>query len=260
MAWDPELYLKFDRERTQPAIDLAARIEVAKPRRIIDLGCGPGNSTAVLHSRWPTAELTGLDSDEEMLLTARQSYPTVHWVQGDAGAWQSPAEFDIVFSNALLQWLPDNAAVIASWFKAVKIGGALAIQIPVNFKSRVHQHILEVADDPRWKDTTVSARRALYASEPGDYYDFLARLTSRFDLWVTEYCHVLAGPEKIVDWMRGTGLRPFLSVLPSDVERRMFEAKFLEKVAASYPPQQDGKVIFPFRRLFFVAFREECTC
>ena len=257
MSWDPELYLRFDRERTQPAIDLAARIEADKPRRIIDLGCGPGNSTAVLRSRWPTAELTGLDSDEEMLLAARQSYPTVHWIQGDAVAWQSTSNFDVVFSNALLQWLPDHAAVIARWFAAIKPGGALAVQIPVNFKSPVHQHILEVADDPRWKDLTGSTRRALYASEPNDYYDILSPLTNQFDLWVTEFCHVLAGPEKIVDWMRGTGLRPFLSVLPSDDERRIFEAEFLDKVTASYPRQSDGKVIFPFRRLFFIAYRKE---
>jgi trans-aconitate 2-methyltransferase len=257
VAWDPQLYLKFDRERTQPAIDLTARIEISKPRRIIDLGCGPGNSTAVLHKCWPKAELTGLDADEEMLLVARQSCPTFHWLQGDAAAWQASGKYDVVFSNALLQWLPDHAETIKNWYSAVAPGGALAVQIPVNFNSPVHQHILEVADDPRWKDTIGPARGALYAKEPAEYYDIIAPLTSRFDLWVTEYCHVLTGPERILDWMRGTGLRPFLSALPSDTERKLFEGEFLTRVTASYPRQTDDNVIFPFRRLFFIAYRQD---
>jgi trans-aconitate 2-methyltransferase len=256
MPWDPQQYLKFERERTQPAIDLAARIEVASPRRIIDLGCGPGNSTAVLHRRWPDAEITGLDSDEEMLRTARRNSPQQNWVQADASSWQSRGGFDVVFSNALLQWLPDHDAVINRWFKAVEPGGALAVQIPVNFKSPIHQHILEVADEPRWQEQLSSAKRALYAQGPGDYYNILSPLSARVELWLTEYNHILSRPEDIIEWMRGTGLRPFLQGLTNDEDRYRFEAEVLARVTKSYPPQADGRVLFPFRRLFFIAYRE----
>jgi trans-aconitate 2-methyltransferase len=255
MTWDPQLYLKFDRERTQPAIDLAGRVELAEPKRIIDLGCGPGNSTAVLRARWPNAEITGLDSDPAMIAAARWTDGNTLWVQADAGTWQADAEYDLVFSNALLQWLPDHVEIIGRWFGSVVPGGALAVQIPVNFKSPVHLQILEVADDPRWKERILHARRALYARDAGNYYDILAPLAKKLDLWITEYCHVLDGPDEIVNWMRGTGLRPFLSALPTEEDRAAFEAALLERVAASYPRQQDGKVIFPFRRLFFVAYR-----
>jgi trans-aconitate 2-methyltransferase len=135
-------------------------------------------------------------------------------------------------------------------------GGALAVQIPVNLNSPIHRHILELADDPRWKNAIGSARRALYAKEPNEYYDILSPLTQKFELWVTEYCHILNGPEDILSWMRGTGLRSFLSVLPADADRAAFEGALLERVTTSYPRQQDGKVLFPFRRLFFVAYKE----
>lgn len=256
MPWDPAQYLKFERERTQPAIDLAARIDVPCPRRIVDLGCGPGNSTAVLHRRWPEAEIIGLDSDEEMLRTARRDYPRHYWLQQDAASWESRGGFDIVFSNALLQWLPDHAAVINRWFQAVEPNGSLAVQIPVNFKSPIHQHILEVADDPNWKAQLASAKRALYAQKSGNYYDILSPLSKRIELWLTEYCHILPGAEDIIEWMRGTGLRPFLAALENDEDRKRFEAEVLDRVKKSYPPQADGRVLFPFRRLFFIAYRE----
>jgi trans-aconitate 2-methyltransferase len=255
MSWDPQQYLKFERERTQPSIDLAARIDVPSPRRIIDLGCGPGNSTAVLHRRWPEAEITGLDSDREMLRAARRDYPRHYWLQQDAASWESCGGYDIVFSNALLQWLPDHAAIIGRWFQAVEPGGALAVQIPVNFKSPIHQHILEVADDTRWQTELASAKRALYAQEPGNYYDILSPLTDRIDLWSTEYIHILPRAEDIIQWMRGTGLRPFLAALRNDDDRKRFETEVLARVKKSYSPQADGRVLFPFRRLFFIAYR-----
>lgn len=256
VAWDPQLYLKFDRERTQPAIDLAARIEVANPRKIVDLGCGPGNSTAILRARWPETEIIGLDSDEEMLRAARRDYPREYWLQQDAATWESRAGYDVVFSNAMLQWLPDHGAVLSRWFGSVAPGGALAVQIPSHLKSAVHRHILEVAADPRWNMLTTQASHAINTAEPQSYYDLLCQQASRIDLWVTEYCHVLDGPAEIVNWMRGTGLRPFLSVLPLNDDRAAFEAALLDRVTASYPRRVDGKVLFPFRRLFFIAYKE----
>jgi trans-aconitate 2-methyltransferase len=255
VPWDPQLYLKFERERTQPAIDLAARIELTNPQRVIDLGCGPGNSTAVLQARWPNAELTGLDSDPAMIVAARKSDSHITWVQADASTWGADAQYDLVFSNALLQWLPDHATVIPRWFKAIASGGALAVQIPSHLNSAVHRHILEVAADSRWNVRTTLAAQAINSAEPHTYYDALCEQAYRIELWVTEYCHVLQGPEEIVNWMRGTGLRPFLNALRDDAERGVFEAKLLELLVESYPPRRDGKVLFPFRRLFFVAYQ-----
>lgn len=254
MPWDPQLYLKFDRERTQPAIDLAARIEIAEPRSVIDLGCGPGNSTAVLKARWPEADISGLDSDAEMLAAARLKLPEVKWVQADAGAWQTDRQYDVVFSNAMLQWLPDHARVIGNWFGAVAEDGALAVQIPINFNEPVHRHILEVADDPRWCDLTNPAKRSLRASDPADYYEILSRLSERIELWVTNYIHQLDGHVDIIKWMRGTGLRPYLNVLGAD-QKLEFEVELVSRIENSYPPQSNGKILYPFRRLFFVAYR-----
>jgi trans-aconitate 2-methyltransferase len=255
VPWDPQLYLKFDRERTQPAIDLAARVELADPLRIIDLGCGPGNSTAILKARWPNAEITGLDGDAAMIVAARDSDSDITWVQDDASTWQADAEYDLVFSNAMLQWLPDHVAVLGRWFGSVSPGGALAVQIPSHLNSAVHRHILEVAADPRWSTLTAHAGHAINTAEPQAYYDSLCQQASRVDLWITKYYHVLEGPKEIINWMRGTGLRPFLSVLPTDADRAAFEAAILDRVAGSYPRRADGKVLFPFRRLFFIAYK-----
>jgi trans-aconitate 2-methyltransferase len=255
MPWDPQQYLKFERERTQPAIDLAARIAVANPRRVIDLGCGPGNSTAVLHRSWPDAEITGLDSDEEMLRAARRDYPRHDWLQQDAASWETHGGYDIVFSNAMLQWLPDHAAAINRWFQAVETDGALAVQLPSHFRSAIHQHIVEVADEPEWRDQLAPAKRLLFAKDPGDYYNILSPLSNHIDLWSTEYIHILPRAEDIIEWMRGTGLRPYLAALNSEEEGKRFEAEVLARVKKSYPPQADGRVLFPFRRLFFIAYR-----
>ncbi|QEL16023.1 methyltransferase domain-containing protein [Limnoglobus roseus] len=255
-AWDPQLYLTFSSERTQPSVDLAARVQVAEPRRVIDLGCGPGNSTAVLKARWPSAAVTGLDSDPEMLATAAQADPTTHWLQADAATWQPDETYDVVFSNAMLQWLPGHADAVTRFFRAVAPGGALAVQVPTHQFSPLHRHIVEVASDPKWPTSLRGVRNAIHGHDVGFYYDLLSPLVERVDLWETEYCHVLAGPEAILTWIRGTGLRPFLNALPTDADRREFEADLLAKVTTSYPRRPDGRVLFPFRRLFFIGYRD----
>ncbi|MEX2169078.1 MAG: methyltransferase domain-containing protein [Pirellulales bacterium] len=258
-SWNPSLYLKFGAERTRPAGDLVARIDVPKPRRVIDLGCGPGNSTAILRARWPSAETTGLDSDAAMLAAAAKSDPEVRWVQGDAANWEPTELYDVVFSNAMLQWLPNHAAVVPRLFGAVAPNGALAVQIPAHLESALHLHILEVANEPEWREDTRAARGAIGSHDPGFYYDLLCPLGERIDLWETEYDHVMNGPEDILTWIRGTGLRPFLNALASEQERQRFESLLLERVAVSYPRRRDGRVLFPFRRLFLVAYRDGAT-
>jgi trans-aconitate 2-methyltransferase len=254
-AWDPALYLTFSAERTRPAVELAARVLVTAPRSVVDLGCGPGNSTAVLRSRWPSAFITGVDNDFAMLEAAERTDSTVRWVRADANTWAPTNAYDVVFSNALLQWLPDHASTVRRFFAAVAPGGALALQLPMHLASSLHRHVLEVAGLPRWKSVTRGARRAISRHSATFYYDALCSATPQLDLWETEYHHVVSNPQAIVDWIRGTGLRPFLSVLATDAERRAFEAALLARVTASYPTRPDGRVLFPFRRLFVIAYR-----
>jgi trans-aconitate 2-methyltransferase len=254
-SWEPNLYLKFGSERTRPAVDLAARIEVADPRRVIDLGCGPGNSTAVLRARWPSAEITGLDSDPAMLAVAAASDAGVRWVQGDVAHWEPHERYDVVFSNAMLQWVPNHAGILPRLIRAVAPAGALAVQIPTHLESALHRQIIEIANEPQWREATRNAQQAIVTHDAGYYYDLLCNEAKRIDLWETEYDHVMDRPEDILTWIRGTGLRPFLSALSSDEDRQQFESLLLNRVAESYPPQRDGRILFPFRRLFFVAYR-----
>jgi trans-aconitate 2-methyltransferase len=209
----------------------------------------------VLRTRWPNAHVTGLDSDPAMLMQARSTDAKVEWIQADAGSWQPREPFDVVFSNALLQWVPDHAALLPRLFAAVAPGGALAVQIPAHLNSPLHRHILEVANSPEWAATLGNVPHGIISHDVGFYYDTLRPLASHIDLWETEYVHVLENSEAILTWIRGTGLRPFLQGLPNDTDRSRFEADLLARVKVSYPPRSAGRVLFPFRRLFFVACR-----
>jgi trans-aconitate 2-methyltransferase len=253
--WDAEVYLKFANERTQPSLDLIQRIRLTDPDRIVDLGCGPGNSTEALRGRWPGATVVGLDSSPQMIQTAQQKYPAGAWVAGDAASWRADEPFDLVFSNAMLQWLPNHAKVCRHLFDQVSPGGALAVQLPAHYNSPLHSEIIEVSEDPAWDGRMNGARTALTREPPALYYDTLQPAASHVDLWETTYYHVVEGPEAVIEWFRGTGLRPFLEALSSDEERLRFERMLLARYTVSYPRRPSGKVLFPFRRLFFVAYR-----
>jgi trans-aconitate 2-methyltransferase len=249
-TWNPQQYLKFAEERTRPCRDLAARIELPPSARVIDLGCGPGNSTEVLAERWPDAELTGLDSSAEMIAKAREAHPDWHWIAGDIPAWAAEAgeEYDLAFSNAALQWVPDHAAVFPRLAARAKM---LAVQVPGNWDGPAHQTMREVG-----KRHGIDGRvREWYTHDTAFYYDTLAPQASQLDIWATEYLHVLEGVEAIVEWYKGTGMIPFLRALNSDEERERFAADYLEAIRDVYRPRADGKVLFPFRRLFLIARR-----
>jgi trans-aconitate 2-methyltransferase len=254
-SWDSTQYLRFAGERTQPAVDLAARIALAAPRRGIDLGCGPGNSTAVLARRWPAADLSGLDSSTAMIEAARKEVPQRKWQVGDIASWSANEPFDVIFSNAALQWVPDHARVLPHLFDQVAPGGALAFQMPANFDAPAHRVMRELGASGRWRSAFLSPPREWHSETRTFYYDLLAPRAARVDLWTTEYVHVLSGPEEIVEWYRGTGLRPWLDALPDDAARAQFSADYLAAIAAAYPRQPDGRVLFPFLRLFVVAYR-----
>ena len=254
-GWDAEIYLRFSGERTQPSVDLTARIAVPDPGRIIDLGCGPGNSTAVLRQRWPKAGITGLDSSSDMIAAASRSYPHHEWLIGDISTWSAGIPFDVVFSNAALQWVPNHEVLFPHLFAQVAPGGALAVQIPSHFNSPLHREILETAGNPSWSHLMGPAVNALVKKSPSFYYNLLQPLAARLDIWETEYYHVVDSPQSIIEWFRGTDLRPFLAVLENEEQRKRFEELLLERYTRAYTPQNDGRILFPFRRLFMIAYR-----
>lgn len=254
-TWDSSQYLRFARERTQPALDLASRIALPAPARVIDLGCGPGNSTAVLARRWPNAEIEGLDSSEEMLATARHDHPKLSWQAGDIGSWQAGVPYDLIFANAALQWVPDHGAAIPRLFAQVAPAGAFAFQIPANYDAPPHRLMRELADSKRWKEKFTVRPREWNVETPEFYYDGLSANAAQVDLWTTDYIHVLPNPAAIVEWYRGTGLRPWLDALATDEDRRGFISDYTAAISAVYPVRPDGRVLFPFRRLFVVAYR-----
>jgi trans-aconitate 2-methyltransferase len=253
--WDAEQYLKFGDERTQPVRDLISRIQLPDPRRIIDLGCGPGNSTEELRRRWPAAEIIGLDSSQEMIEQARRAFPEGTWVAGDAASWKAAEPFDLVFSNAMLHWVGIHEEVCPRLFNQVAHGGALAFQVPAHYDSPLHREIMEVSREPEWAERMAGARVALTNHPPEFYYDLLKSRAARLDIWETTYYHVLAGPDSVLEWFRGSGLRPFLEALDGDGERREFERRLRGRYEKTYPRRPDGRILFPFRRLFFIAYR-----
>jgi len=256
--WNPAQYLKFAAERTQPCRDLAARIEVANVRRVIDLGCGPGNSTRVLCERWPPAEFTGLDSSAEMIERAQREHPGPRWITARIAEWAatSTAQFDVVFSNAAMQWVDDHAHVYPQLLSRVAPGGALAIQIPGNIDALPHRLMRELAASPAWSRAfPAGSVREWHHHEMEFYYDVLAPVAARLDLWTTEYLHILPDAAAIVEWYRGTGLRPFLEQLETDADRERFGADYLERLRPHYPARPAGGVLFPFRRIFLVAYQ-----
>ena len=256
VSWDPGQYLKFKDERTRPSIDLASRLVGLVPSAILDVGCGPGNSTEVLHDRWPDARITGLDSSPDMIANARSAHAWGEWVCADAallGRGGTRQTWDLVFSNATLQWIPDHERLLPRLFSLVNTGGALAVQVPANGGSPLHQALVRTAADPRWSRFTATCASRLVYHEPSFYYGLLCGLAERLELWETTYHHALADHEALLEWYRGTGMRPCLELLPDDASRRAFEGAVLEGCRTDYPTQPDGRLIFPFRRLFFVA-------
>ena len=257
-TWNADQYLKFANERTQPSRDLVARIALDAPRAIVDLGCGPGNSTQVLVQRWPNAAVSGLDSSSAMIEAARRDYPNQDWSVGDISAWTAApgATFDLVFANAALQWVPHHDTLYPALMNRVAPGGALAVQVPANREAAAHATMRALAGSDAWRPRFPSdGIREWSVEDAGFYYDRLAGRAAHLDIWYTDYVHIMDSAAAIVEWYKGTGLRPFLDALPSDSLRDQFLTEYLERLKPHYPPQTDGKVLFPFRRLFLVAYK-----
>lgn len=253
--WNPNEYMRFGDERTRPSVDLTSRIAVDSPAKVIDLGCGPGNSTRVLRRRWPGAQVVGLDSSPQMIDSARAKEPNEEWLVSTIEDWAPDSAFDVVFSNAALQWLPDHGSLVERLFGRVAPGGALAFQIPSFPYATVHTLIHDLVLDGPWAPRMASPLRELTMEYPGFYYDSLASEARLIDMWQTEYFHVMNSTAAIVDWIASTGLRPFLDALESQDETRLFLSCLQERVDDSYIPQADERVLFPFKRTFVVAYR-----
>jgi trans-aconitate 2-methyltransferase len=253
MSWNPATYLAFGRQRTRPAADLLARVPPENPGRAIDLGCGPGNSTGLLAARWPGARREGLDSSPAMLEEARASGVPAHWILGDIAAWKPDGVYDLIFSNATFQWLPDQAVLLPRLLSFVRPGGVFAFQVPVNFDAPSHVLMRETVADPRWR-TKLAKVRETERGHAAVYYDWLKPQASALDIWETEYLQVLEGEDAVYRWVSGTGLRPFVQAL-EDEDREAFIATYKAKLNAAYPRRADGTTLFAFRRLFVVAVK-----
>jgi trans-aconitate 2-methyltransferase len=251
--WNPSNYLKFRNERTQPSIDLAARINLINPETIADLGCGPGNSTKILADKWPSAKIVGIDNSPEMIKKARADFPDITWNLSDISALDDSNTYDIVFSNATLQWLPDHESLIPKLFTLISLGGVLAVQAPMNQNAPLHRALLRVAQSDRWRKFTGDCDCLVNYQSASYYYQILDALTSNFDLWETTYIHVLENHRGLIEWYKSTGMRPYLSALPDAAARSQFEDEVLEICKREYPVQRNGKVLYPFSRAFFIA-------
>lgn len=250
--WNPELYLKYNRERLQPTIDLVRRIEVENPESIVDIGCGPGNSTQILNQRWPNARITGIDNSPAMIQKAKADYPDQEWLLLDAGKDSINEKFDLVFSNATIQWIPNHSALIEKFASMLRDNGVMAIQMPLFFDMEIAESIAEVASDPRWSEATEDVENLFTIHHETFYYDQLSKHFSNIELWTTSYYHIMESQDAILEMIRSTGLKPYLDRIPEE-DVHDFETLVLNRLMNDYPDQEDGKVLFPFKRLFFIA-------
>ena len=262
MRWDPEEYLRFADERGRPFRDLTARIGAVDPRTVVDLGCGPGNLTRELAARWPRARVEGVDASPEMIARALADGAAgggvagggVAFAVGDVREWDPPEPVDVVVSNATLQWVPGHLELLDRLVERVAPGGWLAFQVPGNFGEPSHTELAALRSAPRWQELLAGAEVAVPGvEEPPLYLARLSRLGLAVDAWETTYLQVLPGEDAVLDWMRGTGLRPVLQGLPEQ-DRADFEAEYGARLRVAYPRQDFGTVL-PYRRIFVVAHR-----
>ena len=256
MSWSASQYASFEQERTRPVRDLVGAIPAAQMRHAVDLGCGPGNSTEVLAARFPAAEILGLDSSPDMIKAARQRLPKLRFELADIAAWDAPERFDLILANASLQWLPDHAALMPRLVAKLATGGSLAVQMPDNLDEPAHRLMREVAAAGRWSGKLSGAAGSRAPRLPPEhYYALLRPHAARVDVWRTTYHHVLAGGnDAVIEWFKGSGLRPFLAPL-DEAESTGFLSAYKAALIGAYPTLPDGSVLLPFPRMFFIATR-----
>lgn len=251
--WSPSSYLRFEDERTRPARDLLAHVRPDRLRKVVDVGCGPGNSTELLAARYPGAEIIGIDNSRAMLEEARRRLPHMRFEFTDAAVWTPDSDVDLVFANATYHWIPRHLGQLTRVLSALSPGATLAVQMPDNTGEPTHRLMREVAEARPWSARLTGAvRDPLPAARV--YYEALSPAARHLDIWRTAYHHVLPGAGAIVEFVRATGLRRFLDPL-QEPERAEFLAMYTERIAAAYPPLAEGNVLLEFPRLFLVVER-----
>lgn len=252
--WAPDLYLQFANERTQPSIDLVNRIKTEwKVESILDIGCGPGNSSQILFGRWPEAHFLGIDNSEAMIGKAEKTFPDKKWLMADAARFESDRRYDIVFSNATIQWIPDHEKLLYSFSKLLTERGILAFQIPLYNEMAISRIIDHTAKLSQWSEKSAHCSALFTYHDHNFYYNQLSDRFSKLDIWETHYYHIMKSHTAIIDFMKSTGLKPYLECIDSEEERNRFLEEILFDLIKAYPAQKNGSVLFPFKRLFVIA-------
>lgn len=248
--WNPSLYLQYGAERTRPAAELLARIALNDVSSIVDLGCGPGNSTALLHQRWPSAQIVGVDNSPAMLEQARVAVPECRFIEADIQRFRPEHALNLIYANASLQWVPDHYELLPHLVSLLALNGFLAIQMPDNQQEPTHVLMREVAYEQGYPDRSRDALPGVHA-----YYDILSEAGCEVDIWRTTYYHKMSSHQAIIDWVSATGLRPWLQEL-NESEQRNYLKRYQELLEQQYPLQENGQILLAFPRLFIVARRE----
>ncbi|ENJ8254347.1 trans-aconitate 2-methyltransferase [Escherichia albertii] len=249
--WNPALYMHFAAERLRPATELLARIPLENVWQIADIGCGPGNSSALLYQRWPAARITGIDSSPAMIAEARIALPQCEFVETDIRDWQPERSPELIFANASLQWLPDHYELFPRLVSLLASHGVLAVQMPDNWLEPTHVLMREVAWEQNYPDRGREPLAGVHA-----YYDILSEAGCEVDVWRTTYYHQMPSHQAIIDWVTATGLRPWLQDL-TESEQQHFLERYHQMLEEQYPLQENGQILLAFPRLFVVARRTE---
>lgn len=251
--WSSSQYIKFETQRTQPSLDLISRLDHLHPTNILDIGCGPGNSTYALYCKFKHAKILGIDDSENMLCKAKSTYPDIEFrkcrVPDELN--QLEESFDLIFSNACIHWIPEQSKLIHSIFQKMNNQATLAVQIPLIQKAPFYDMLSKLIKTPKWNGK-LSHIRNFYNLLPEEYYDLLSQLDCTIAIWETVYYHTVPSLNGILEWYKGSGLRPYLNALDKE-QQLIFEQDILKELGNYYTMQQNGSILLKMPRLFFTA-------
>ena len=256
--WNPEQYLKFSNQRIRPALELLERIQIKSPQVIYDLGCGSGDIARIMSESWSSATVYGLDSSDEMLKKAATEKSRVKWVKHDISNWSVNESIDLIYSNSTLHWLNQHDRVFPKLMGMLTKGGCLAVQMPLSWGMPSHRLMREtlanggINGEPIGTEELRTAIARKWVEDKEFYYDIIFRQATQINIWETEYLHILEGEDPVLEWVRGTGLRPILNTL-EDEDKAIFLSEYQQRLRKAYPMLANGRTLFPFRRLFIVA-------
>jgi trans-aconitate 2-methyltransferase len=255
VAWDPTQYLRFGEHRLRPALELLQRVQHGGPGLVYDLGCGTGNITRIIADRWPGASVVGADSSPDMLAKAAQTPSRIAWEQLDVRRWQAPRPVDVIYSNAMLQWVTGHPSVFPRLVDQLAPGGVLAVQMPLSWSEPSHRLMRQTLAETAPGETALLQQLELkWVADAGDYYDLIMPLVAELDIWETRYYQQLEGADPVLEWVKGTGLRPVLETLKGETLDRFLQS-YGARLREAYPRRPDGRTVYPFPRLFIVARR-----